>query len=162
MEYANILDLKNSAHLFSLHYVFLPYIQLRNTWFMGVHRHHKLRTENHRSPQTMYDMSRLIYDPAIALQDQVDENYALDPEIAAPSLSEAELDHDDGGDLLHQALGHYDRLLTDEELATLQTAIPVNTQVSLTMKELTLVEMFERVLACVNMILAFREAGGGV
>lgn len=54
METSGILDPSNEAHLFSLHYVFLPIINRNLAVFQQGHNRSPIRTERNLSPEQLW------------------------------------------------------------------------------------------------------------
>lgn len=63
MEDLGILDPVNDADLFSLHYVFIPRINVQLSQFMNAWNHHPLRTEHGFSPLRLWHQGMLAADP---------------------------------------------------------------------------------------------------
>lgn len=54
MEDYKLLDINNEIHLFALHHTFLPRIDADLINWASAHNHHKLRTENNKTPMQLW------------------------------------------------------------------------------------------------------------
>jgi hypothetical protein len=64
MEDTGILDPNNLMDLYSLHFVFLPIIQIQLDCFQQGWAHHALRTENNRTPFQLWVLGLNQADPS--------------------------------------------------------------------------------------------------
>lgn len=58
-----LMDPLNDAHLFTLHYVFIPRIQWALDEFQQQYNHHRLQTEHNLTPYQLFIASPLTVDP---------------------------------------------------------------------------------------------------
>lgn len=68
LEEEGYLDLTNTTHLFCLHYVFLPRLQMTLDVFRGGWDNHSLRTEQNMTPNQLWELGQVqhpIPDPEV-------------------------------------------------------------------------------------------------
>ncbi|KAL6459658.1 hypothetical protein MHYP_G00314170 [Metynnis hypsauchen] len=87
LEAAGQLNPDSDAHIFALHWIFIPHLQRHLAFFKEAWNHHRLRTEGNQSPVQLWMVHRtcIIEDPI-----QVDENYGIDWD-GPPRCSEGEI-----------------------------------------------------------------------
>ena len=88
MEHHAILDHLNERHLWALHYIFIPRINLCLKEFVNGWNNHPIRTAGHKSPQQLFTAgSLLLQNSQIAALDffhHVDDTYGMDPNGPLP------------------------------------------------------------------------------
>lgn len=91
-----MLDMENPVHRVCLYVVYQPRIQASLDRTLHSWNRHPLRTEHHKSPQAIYELSktkaiRLGYwnsDPGDSVLDASDPLYGLDPQAGLPPQDE--------------------------------------------------------------------------
>ncbi len=86
MESYGLLDPLDDAHLFALHYVFIPRVNRALAEFQRQHNHHPLRTEHHMTPMQLFMTSPSVVNPVT-----VDPNlYGVDEDGPVPDVSDSD------------------------------------------------------------------------
>lgn len=88
MEQNNLLDHLNEAHLWALHYVFIPRINKALEEFVCSWNNHSLRTAGHKTPQQLFTAGALLLQnsqlAALDFFHQVDLDYGIDSDGPLP------------------------------------------------------------------------------
>ncbi|XP_039524935.1 uncharacterized protein LOC120477412 [Pimephales promelas] len=110
LEDSHLLDVSNSCHLFSCHYVFLPRIQASLDVFSEGWDNHPLRTEHNLTPIQLWQVGQF-------------QNPIVDPEnVAIPNIEWEDSGHLEGPNLgVHVPV--LDISLTDDGMAQLRETI---------------------------------------
>ena len=84
LENAGVLDPVNEIHLFALHYIYLPRINVSLSEFKSGWNHHSIRTAHSRSPYQLFVEGSLSLQrsglAALDFFDRVDTDYGIDSE----------------------------------------------------------------------------------
>ena len=78
MEECGLLCPTDELHLFCLHYVFLPRLNLQLAQFLESWNNHRLRTEHGLSPKQLWTKGICIADPSVLDQPSVTDDYGVD------------------------------------------------------------------------------------
>ena len=78
MEECGLLCPTDELHLFCLHYVFLPRLNLQLAQFLESWNNHRLRTEHGLSPKQLWTRGICIADPSVLDQPSVTDDYGVD------------------------------------------------------------------------------------
>ena len=79
LESQQLLDPLNEIHLYTLHYVYLPWIGHALDIFREGWNHHSIRTENNLTPHQLYARGTLtMHSSGLSALDEVDDMYGVD------------------------------------------------------------------------------------
>ena len=95
LENIGLLDPLNEAHLYCVHYVFVPRINRALEAFQKGWNHHSIRTENNKSPHQLFVQGYLSLQRsglvALDFAEQVDTNYGIEEHGLATLESQVEV-----------------------------------------------------------------------
>ena len=90
LEHIGLLDPLNEAHLYALHYVYIPRINRSLEAFQRGWNHHSIRTESNMSPHQLFVQGYLSLQRsglvALDFAGQVDDNYGMDEQGLTTAL----------------------------------------------------------------------------
>ena len=115
LEYSNILDINNELHLFVLHMVFLPRINIDLHKFVLSWDNHPLSSEKNRSPNQLWILGKLDYTPGNDTSLHITDFYGVD------------LDGPVNSQIIPDAINtvQITNLLDDQETATVSSQIDI-------------------------------------
>ena len=91
LEHINLLDPANEQHLFALHYVYIPRINVALSQFTAGWNKHRIRTEHNLSPEQLFTAGvlRLQRSGLVAVDflEDISNNYGIDEEGLSTSTS---------------------------------------------------------------------------
>ena len=93
LEDIGLLDITNEVHIFVLRLVFLPRINADLDLFCSAWDNHPIRTANNGTPNQLFIIGQLSYDPNSSIPTIVTDRYGIDFEGPANSeISENQID----------------------------------------------------------------------